>query len=367
MKATIKKLTAILLLLMLTAAVCTSCAAAETSAPIYGADDLFTKRDLKQTADLSNAVTYTITDGQDIHITKEGVYVLTGQAANATVYVEADKEDKVQLVLDNVSVTNDNAPVIYVKTADKVFVTVQADSSLSVTGVFNAEGSANGVIFSKTDLTLNGTAALTITSSENGVVGKDDVKITGGAFAITAASKAILANDSIRVADGELNLTAGTDGLHAENKGEKEDYIYIGGGAITIQAGDDAIHATSVVQIDGGTITIQAGEGIEGTYVQINGGTISIQGADDGINAANKSGTYTATFEMNGGELTVIAGPGDTDGIDSNGYIFINGGTLSITGSNPFDYDAEARYSGGAIIVNGQQINEIPTPATRRK
>lgn len=367
MKATLKKLTAILLLLMLTAALCTSCAMAETPAPIYSADDLFTKRDLRQTADLSDAVTHTVSDGQDIHITKEGVYVLTGQAANATVYVEADKDDKVQLVLDGVNVINDNVPVIFVKTADKVFVTVQTDSSLSVTGVFNAEGSANGVIFSKTDLTLNGTAALMISSSENGVVGKDDVKITGGAFTITAASKAIVANDSIRIADGNLNLTAGTDGLHAENKGEKEDYIYIGGGAITIQAGDDAIHATSVVQIDGGTILIQAGEGIEGTYVQINGGTISIQGADDGINAANKSGTYTATFEMNGGELTVAAGPGDTDGIDSNGYIFMNGGTVNITGTNAFDYDAEAKYLGGTIIVNGQQLSEIPSAVTRRK
>ena len=95
-------------------------ALAESASPIYSADDLFTSRDLKQTADLSDAVSCALSDGQDVHITEAGVYVITGTAANVTVYVEAGKDDKVQLVLDSVTITNANFPAIYVKTADKV-------------------------------------------------------------------------------------------------------------------------------------------------------------------------------------------------------------------------------------------------------
>ena len=358
------KMISLLIALCMMLSVGTVNAMAETASPIYSADDLFSSRDLKQTADLSEATAYTVADGQDIHITAAGVYVLTGMAANATVYVEAGDDDKVQLVLDNLNVTNAGFPVIYVKTADKLFVTTSGDSSLAVTGTFTADGETktNGVIFSKTDLTLNGTASLKISSTENGIVSKDDLKITGGVYTVTAKSKAIDANDSIRIADGTLNLTAGTDGLHAENNDDaQKGYIYIGGGSITIYAGDDGVHATSVVQIDGGSLTIQAAEGIEGTYIQLNDGTLSIQATDDGINAGRKSSAYTPTVEINNGDITVTMGAGDTDGIDSNGNIIVNGGTIRVTGNSTFDYDGSAQYNGGVIIANGQQVASIPS------
>ena len=354
-------LSAIMAILMITLSV--SLGSAESATPIYTADEQFTDRDMEQTADLSEAVYYSVSSGQDITITSAGVYVLSGEASNVTVYVEAGKDDKVQLVLDGVSVTNESFPVIYVKSADKVFVTTSADSTLSVTGTFVSDGNTNtdGVIFSKADLTLNGTATLTVSSTDNGIVGKDDLKITGGTYVINAASKAIEANDSIRIADGVLYLTAGTDGLHAENDEDaSKGYIYIGGGSLTITAGDDAIHATTVVQTDGGTIAITAAEGIEATYIQFNAGTISIQASDDGVNAAYKSSAYTPTVEINGGEITVSMGAGDTDGIDSNGNIIVNGGTVSVTGNSTFDYDGTAQYNGGTIIINGQQVSSIP-------
>ena len=252
-----------------------------TGTAIFQKADLFSDRDLQQTADLTKAVTYVVSDDEDISITAAGVYVLTGSAKNVTVTVEANKDDKVQLVLDGLAVTNGDTPAIYVKSADKVFVTTSADSSLSVTGAFAADGDAkvDGVIFSKSDLTLNGTATLTISSTKNGIVGKDDVKITGGTYAISAKVKAIEANDSIRIADGTLDLTAGTDGLHAENdEDNSKGYIYIGGGSVTVNAGDDGIHAATVVQVDDGTVAVTAAEGIEGTYVQLNGGTVIVNG-----------------------------------------------------------------------------------------
>ena len=340
-----------------------SCGLAENGTPVLSAEDQFTGRDLEQAPDLSGAETVFVTDGQDVHLTAGGVYVLSGEASGTTVYVEAGEDEKVQLVLDGLTVTNTDFPVIYVKTADKVFITTSGDSSLSVTGTFTTDGDTgtDGVIFSKTDLTLNGTAALAISSSDNGIAGKDDVKITGGTYTIKAASKAIEANDSIRIAGGTLDLTAGTDGLHAENNEDNtKGYIYISGGTLTISAGDDAVHANTVVQVDGGSVNAAAAEGIEGTYIQFNGGTVSIQASDDGINAARKSSAYTPTVEINDGDITVTMGAGDTDGIDSNGNIIVNGGTVQVTGNSTFDYDGSAQYNGGVIIANGQQVNTIP-------
>ena len=325
--------------------------------------ELFTDRDREQTADLADAVTYTVSDGKDIYITEAGVYVLTGAAKNVTVYVEAADDAKVQLVLDGVTIENDDFPCVFVKAADKVFLTTSADSALSVSGTFIADGDTNtdGVIFSRDDLTLNGTAALTITSTDNGVVCKDDLKITGGTYVIDAASKCFEANDSIRVADGAFDLTAGTDALHAENGDDDTlGYIYIGGGEFTISAGDDGVHGTSVVQIDDGTLAISAAEGIEGTYIQLNGGTIDIYSWDDGINGAAKSSAYWPTLEINGGYITVVMASGDTDGIDCNGNLIITGGTIDVTGNSAFDYDGTGQYTGGTIIVNGQQVSTLP-------
>ena len=334
-----------------------------TSDGAIDATDLFSNRDMTQTADLSEAVYYTVSDGQDITITAAGVYVLTGSASEVTVIVEAGDEDKVQLVLDSLSITNQDSPCIYMKNADKVFVTLtNSDNYLSVTGTFTADGDTNtdAVIFSKDDLVLNGLGTVTIKSTDNAITSKDDMKVTGGEWIIDCESDALEANDSIRICDGTITINSCNDGLHSENDDDYTlGYIYICGGTISIEADDDGIHGTTIVQIDGGTIDISAAEGIEGTWVQINGGEISIYSWDDGINAANKSSAYSVCAEFNGGDITISMAQGDTDAIDSNGNIYVNGGTINISAQFAFDFDGYAELNGGTVIVNGQQVYSI--------
>jgi len=367
MKAkTILSILTALILLLLIGAISVSASVSDlpvAAEGILSSTELFTERDLEQQPDTTGARSIVVKDSDEIRITEEGIYVLSGTASGAVIYVEADKEDKIQLVLDSLSISNNTFPCIYILSADKVFITTVSDSSLSVSGTFISDGDTNtdGVIFSKDDLVLNGTGTLTISSTDNGIVCKDDLKITGGSYVIDAASKCMEANDSIRIADGTFVLTAGTDGLHAENDDDDSlGYIYLCGGEFTINAGDDAIHAVSVLQIDEGTFSISGAEGLEATYIQINGGSIDIQSWDDGVNAANKSGSYRTTFEMNAGELSVSMGSGDTDGIDSNGDLYINGGTISVNASSPFDCDGAAQYNGGSVIVNGEQVDYLP-------
>ncbi len=328
------------------------------------ASDLFTDRDLTQTADLTDAVYYTLSSGEDISITTAGVYVISGSAEDVTITVDATDEDKVQIVLSGAEITNEYFPCIYVKNADKVFVTTVkgTTNSLTVSGTFVEDGNTNtdAVIFSKDDLVLNGLGTLKVTSSDNGISCKDDLKITGGTLVITAADCGLEANDSISVADGSITVTANNDAVHCEND---DDYsvgsVYICGGTLNLKAGDDCIHATTIFQIDGGSVTVSGAEGIEATWVQINGGDVSVAATDDGVNAAKKSTAYTVLFEMNDGSLKVNMGQGDTDAIDSNGNIIVNGGTINITGQSSFDYDGTAKYNGGTIIVNGQTVNSI--------
>ena len=334
------------------------------SGGVIDTTDLFSNRDLRQTADLSEATAITVADGQTVSITSEGVYVISGTAENATIVVEVGDEEKVQLVLDGVSITNEDFPAIYVKNADKVFITTTqgSENTLTVTGSFTADGETNtdAVIFSRDDLVFNGLGTLNISSTDNGIACKDDLKVTGGTLNISAVADGIEVNDSFSMADGTVNIATDKDGIHAENDEDTtQGTVYICGGTLNVSASDDGVHGTSYVQIDGGALNLSAAEGIEGTYIQINGGDITIQASDDGINAAYKSNVSTPTVEINDGNITITMGQGDTDGIDSNGNLIINGGTIDVTGQSPFDYDGQAQYNGGTLIVNGSQTNSI--------
>ena len=323
-----------------------------------GETEMFTERDLNQSPDLSEAETISLTEGEDVSITREGVYVLSGTAKDVTVTVDAGDEDKVQLVLDGVDITNEGEAFIYVKNADKVFVTTtDGENSLTVTGTFSEDYDA--VIDGKDDLVINGTGTLHIASTGDGISTNDTLKVTGGTLDIECEGSALSAHDAINISDGTLNFTA-YDGIHAEDNDDTTiGSVYIGGGTINITASDDAIHGTTTVQIDGGTINLTGGEGIEGTEVLVNGGTITINATDDGINAGAKADGMSPKFEMNDGTLTITMGQGDTDGIDSNGDIYVNGGTIDITGQSTFDYDGTAEYNGGTIIENGEETNTI--------
>ena len=334
-----------------------------TAAGTITADSVFTDRDLEQTADLSQAIVLDVEDNQEITISKEGIYLLSGTASEYTVRVEASKEAKVQLVLDGLDVTNTDFPVIYVVSADKVFITTtDSNNTLEVTGAFRDDGDTgtDAVIFSKDDLVINGTGTLNIVSSDNGISSKDDLKITGGTLNITSAADALEAHDSVAIADGDITIHTPKDGIHSEDdEDDTVGYVYIGGGTLNIEAGDDAVHATTVLQIDGGTLDIQAHEALEATVVEINGGDIAIQASDDGINAGQKSTAYTPLIEINGGTLQITMSAGDTDALDSNGDLIINGGTVDITAQFAFDYVGQGILNGGTVLVNGTQVTTI--------
>ena len=328
-------------------------------------------------------------EGSNVTVTAAGTYVISGTLTSGSITVAAGEEDKVQLVLNGVSVTNPDGPALYVKSADKVFLTLAdgTDNTLadgSGAAATDDDKDLDGAVFSRADLTINGAGSLTVLgNSKHGVVSKDDLVITGGTITVTAQNVALSGNDCVKIADAVLDLTAGTDGIRADNDEDAErGYVYIksgsitvdagtdgiqaktdlyvAGGTLTLSSGDDGARADETLTVNGGTLVITAAEGLEATVVTINDGDISITASDDGINAAQKSSAYTPLVEINGGKITIVMGPGDTDGVDSNGNIVINGGTVSVTGNSTFDYEGSGIINGGTVIVNGQQVTTLP-------
>ena len=253
--------------------------AAQSETGTFSSADMFTERDLAGTYEESEAVYVTLSDdgitgetagvainGQTVTITEEGTYVFSGTLSEGQIVVDAD-DAKVQIVLDNVDITCATSAAMYVKSAEKVFVTLAEGSqnTLRNTDEYVAvdDNNIDAVIFSRSDLTLNGTGSLTIVSAEgHGIVSKDDLKITGGTYDITAAGHALSGKDSVRIADGTFVLTAGKDGIHSENEdNEEKGYIYIADGDFTITSDGDGMDASNIVQIEDGTFDITAGGG----------------------------------------------------------------------------------------------------------
>ena len=380
---------------------------AQSEAGSFSSADMFTERDLAGTYEESGAVYVTLSDdgitgetdgvainGQTVTITAEGTYIFSGTLSEGQIVVDADNA-KVQIVFDNVDITCASSAAVYVKSAEKVFVTLAEGSqnTLRNTDEYVAidDNNIDAVIFAKSDLTLNGTGSLTIVSAEgHGIVSKDDLKITGGTYDITAAGHALSGKDSVRIADGTFILTAEKDGIHAENADDEEKgYIYIADGDFTITSDGDGMDASNIVQIEDGTFDITAGGGAANSQKthesDMPGGGMSqnIERPDgesmpqmgekpdeesmsqmgekpDGENmpqdtTTDESGTSTKGIKagggmyLNGGTYQIDSAD---DSIHSNANITIADGTYTLaTGDDGVHADDALTVNGGTITV----------------
>lgn len=365
-----------------------------------------TKADESVTNETETASSGVSISGNIITITKEGTYVLSGALSEGQIVVDADSA-KVQLVLDNADITCASSAAIYVKNADKTFITLAEGSEniLMNTAEYEAidDNNIDAVIFSKDDLTLNGKGTLTINSEYgHGIVSKDDLKLVGGTSNITAKNHALSGKDSVRIAAGTYNLTSGKDGIHSENADEEEKgFVYIASGDFTIESTGDGIDASYVVQIDDGDFDITAGDGAEnatktnnempggGTGGNMGGGAPggdkpsgeapsggpssdsdsgkqtgqtlpdkpdgdSFDGSRPDEKASDNAGSQTAqTPPDKSGKDTSDADSTSTKGIKSDGALYVNGGTYTINSADDsFHSNSDVTINDGTYTIS---------------
>lgn len=342
-----------------------------------------------------------VADGTTVTITAGGTYVLTGQMSAGQVVVNADGE-KVQLVLDGASVTSTDSAAILVRTAKKVWLTLAdgTQNKLATSDSFaeDDEYSIDGAVWCKSDLTINGTGALTVSSAEgHGIVCKDELALVSGDVEVEAARHAVQAQDAACVVAGTWSLTAGTDGIHCgdDDDAEKGSVLIVGGtvsidaasdgvdaanvlevdgGEVTVSAGDDGLHSERALQVDGGTVTVtKSYEGLEGSTVTVNGGVIDVTSSDDGVNAAGDptgdssaeatdagaSGPEAAAGQpedpMGGGQAPAGDGraPEDADAQapTSTGQVPADAGGQAPGAAGDMDYDSTAQ-----VTINGGKL-----------
>ena len=305
--------------------------------------------------------------GTTITITEEATYVISGTLNNGMIIVNAPDTAKLQIVLNGATVASETSAALYVLEADKVFLTLAEGSEnfLSNGGSFVAidDNNIDAVIFSKQDLTINGSGSLTITSpAGHGIVSKNDLVITGGNYNITSASHTLDANDSVRITgDTYFTANAGKDGIHAENNDDDSlGFVYISNGTIKIEAEGDGISSGAYTRIENGTFDITAGGGSVNGEKEASDSWGAFMGRTPGRSLSSDTEDDSKT-SMKGikaaADLIISNGTFKIDSADdsgnSNASITINGGTFEISsGDDAFHADDTLTISSGTINIS---------------
>ena len=360
------------------------------AAAVLDASDFFSARDFEvgydetQSAVIQLNGTSAVCDSDAVRITgstvtilDEGTYILSGTLEDGRIVVDSEKTDKTQLVLNGVTIHSETSAPIYVLQSDKVFLTLAdgTENYLSNGGSFTAidDNNIDAVIFSKEDLTLNGSGSLTIASpAGHGIISKDSLTITSGTYTITAASHALAGKDDVSIANASFTLDAGKDGIHAENNDDPAlGTVYIQSGNFRITAQGDGISAAAAMQIEGGSFDLITGGGSENATHQTAGswGAFSDGGkrGENGMGNAkgfgepasnNRSETKQSGSIPMGGENVPEAPDSSADstsikGIKAGSDLTINDGTFSINSADDAVHsNANLTVSGGSIDIS---------------
>lgn len=322
-----------------------------------------------------------------ITITDEGTYILTGSLQNGRILIDAEDTDKIQLVLDGVSLTcSQNAP-LFIRSADKVFITLAPESQNFLEdgasySLSDDDNNVDGAIFSRADLTFNGSGTLTITAHYNhGIVSKDDLIITGGSYTISAAGDGLQGKDCVKIADGALTVVAGSDGIKSNgDESDTKGFVSIDGGTISITAETDGIQAETILRITNADIQITAGGGSSNASTDKNGRTqpgwgnwerpdsnsqttaaetASAKGLKAGSAIYLQDGIYkidtsddtihaNGDVDISGGSYTLSSGD---DGIHADNRVMISGGDITISKSYEGIEGTNILISGGTISI----------------
>lgn len=364
-----------------------SSAPAVTTADTSGMEFSFDEEDISETIqDYGTEVDVEASAEDSYKITSGGTYTFSGTKKDVMITVDA-KDADVNIILDGVTINNSNGPAIYVRKADKVTITL-ADGTVNTLSdgssysVTDGDTTLDAVIFSKADLTINGSGTLNLTGNyKHGVVSKDDLIVSSGTFDITSANVGLNGKDCVKINGGDITINAGSDGIRSDNDEDtSKGYIYIYGGKTDITAANDGIQAETVINIENTDLNIVSGGGSDkalasseesykglkaGSDIYISGGVFDIDSKDDCIHSNGtitvSGGSYTLSSGDDGvhadtdlsvsGESTKLTVTKSYEGIEATNIV-ISGGDISVTASD--DGINAAGGNDGSSMDNGR-------------
>lgn len=253
-----------------------------------------------------------------VHITKPGTYEISGTLDAGQIFVdlgedaEDDPEAVVNLILNNANITCTVAPaILFYNVYECAEVTDEENATMDV------DTSAAGANLRIKDDTTNNIY---------------------GSYVAKIYESCELSEDGTEVVDSKK--------LHKY---------------------DAALYSKMSMNVSGNTGTLKIDAENEGLgtemHLTIQSGNIEIQSGNDGINVNEDN---VSVFSMNGGVLsvTVTGETGEGDGIDSNGWLVINGGTVNASacatsGDAGIDADQGIYINGGVVAASGNMMAEI--------
>ncbi len=255
-----------------------------------------------------------------VHITKPGTYALSGELSYGQIAIDLGEDAKkdetaiVNLILNGADINCDVAPAV-------IFYNVYE------CGSGEAEDASKDVDTSK--------------AGANVYIADDTENNVAGSYVARIYESYELSEDGMEVVDSKK--------LHKY---------------------DAAFYSKRTMNVNGGTkgtgiLNIVAqNEGLDSElHLTINGGIINIESGNDGINTNEDEVSVTT---VNGGTLNILVNgsTGEGDGIDSNGWLVINGGTVfsqacSDSGDAGIDSDMGIHINGGTVIATGNMLDRI--------
>lgn len=274
--------------------------------------------------------------GSKITIQKPGNYVISGTLNEGQIIVNSEKSGIVHLIFDGVSITAKNSTPLYIKNSSKTVLTLNKDTNnyLIDSDIYEydniKEGEPDAALFSKGNLTINGSGNLTVSATFNdGITSKKELKIVGSNITVKAKEDGVKSEDYLAIESGTISVSAGGDGLRSTNSNDPSlGYVVIDGGIINMKASNLGIHAE--------------------TSIKVNNGTVNITSKKDGMHAP--SNVY-----VHDGKLDIISG---MDGIQGDKSIYITGGELNLTSGGSsisgkgIKATEEVNVLGGTILID---------------
>ena len=314
-------------------------------------------------------ITSTVTD-------KELNYVLSGITDDGSVKIYG--EYKFGLALNGTGITNPRGAAINIQCGKKITVTVvDLTNNRLIDGEtyeYTEGEDMKGTFFSEGQLNFYGNGKLEVRGKNKHAICTDDYfRMYEGDIQIKEAlSDAVHSNDYIRIDGGSMATRSAGDGFDTDG------YVEIHGGSVNITTTGQKGHgikSKEYTAFHDGEVAITvygiASKGVNATGdVTINGGDITINTAGDAYYDTDDADTSSAAgikcdgnFLMEGGTVTLLSTGSGGKGVNVEGALTINDGTLNVTTTgDQFVYDAnndtaaKAVKSNGDLTVNGGTI-----------